>query len=257
MLHLRVSGSPDQPPIVFLHALATSGWMWGEQTSSLQDFHCIAPDLPGHGHSRTIPWRSLEDTADLIAEIIRTTAGGKAHVVGLSLGSYVGLTLLSRHQDLVTTALLSGINVLPLPNPSLMTAFAYVIAPLAKTSLGARLNARALRIPETYIEEYRQSLRQFSIRSFIAANRDAITFTLPANAATIATPTLIAAGEREHSLIKGSMATLEKTLPNSRTLQVKDTGHGWPAERPDLFTATVRAWCTRREIVSELTAPPA
>ncbi len=58
MLHLRVSGSPDQPAIVFLHALATSGWMWGEQTNSLQDFHCIVPDLPGHGDSRATSWRS-------------------------------------------------------------------------------------------------------------------------------------------------------------------------------------------------------
>jgi pimeloyl-ACP methyl ester carboxylesterase len=95
--------------------------MWGEQMNSLRDFHCIAPDLPGHGDSRTIRWHSLEATADLIAEVIRKDVpGGKAHIVGLSLGSYVGLTLLSGHQNLVATAMLSGLNVLPLDNPALI-----------------------------------------------------------------------------------------------------------------------------------------
>jgi pimeloyl-ACP methyl ester carboxylesterase len=142
LLHLRVSGDQNQPVIVFLHAVGTSGWMWEDQFQRLSGFRCIAPDLPGHGLSRSVPWRSLDDTADRIADIIRgEVPGRKAHVVGLSLGAYVGLTLLSRHQEVVDRAVLSGINVLPLPHKWLMILPGYVMAPLLKTPLGARINA--------------------------------------------------------------------------------------------------------------------
>ncbi len=84
--------------------------MWQQQLRQLTDFACLAPDLPGHGQSRTVPWRSFEQTADMIAEIIRDKIpSGRSHIVGLSLGSYVGLSLLSRHPDVVERAMLSGI----------------------------------------------------------------------------------------------------------------------------------------------------
>jgi pimeloyl-ACP methyl ester carboxylesterase len=231
--------------------------MWDEQLRELRDFSCMAPDLPGHGLSRSVPWRSLDHTADLIAEIIRReTPGGRAHIVGLSLGSYVGLTLLSRHQDVVDRAVLSGINVLPLPHPVLMKVLGYAMAPLLKTSLGARLNARALKIPEQHIDGYRQSLQQLSLRSFVAANRDACTFAMSENAADIKTPTLLIAGEREHRLIHRSMAVPENVLPNAQRRLARNAGHGWSAELPALFAETVRAWCQNSPLPSDLVSPP-
>lgn len=253
MLHLRVSHSTDLPSIVFLHAIGTSGSMWEEQFTQLPDFHCLAPDLPGHGSSRPIAWRSLEQTADLVADVIRTVLPLKrAHIVGLSLGSYVGLTLLARHPDIVERAVLSGINVLPLPGQRLINAATYLIGPLIKTSIGARLNARALKIPEWQFESYRQSLRQLSLRSFVAASHQAGGFLIPANIAEIQSPTLILAGEQEHPLILQSLARLHQLLPDSQVKIAKAVGHAWSAERPDLFSASVRAWCRQSELPDEL-----
>jgi pimeloyl-ACP methyl ester carboxylesterase len=130
------------------------------------------------------------------------------------------------------------------------------MAPLLKTSLGARLNARALKIPERHIDVYRQSLRQLSLRSFIAANRDAGSFVMPENAAEIETPTLLIAGEREHQLIHRSMAVLESVLPNSQRRLARGAGHGWSAELPGLFAETVRAWCRQDPLPGELLSPP-
>jgi pimeloyl-ACP methyl ester carboxylesterase len=113
--------------------------MWQQQLQQLTDFTCLAPDLPGHGLSRMVPWRSFEQTADLIAEIIRDESPtGRSHLVGLSLGSYVGLSLRSRHPNVVDRAVLSGINVLPLSQRWLIDAAAYPIAPLLKTGWRAR-----------------------------------------------------------------------------------------------------------------------
>jgi pimeloyl-ACP methyl ester carboxylesterase len=227
--------------------------MWQEQIEQLTDFNCLAPDLPGHGHSHDIRWRSFEQTADLVAEIIRKNVpSGRAHVVGLSLGAYVGLTLLTRHPSVVERAVLSGINVLPLPNKWLIDAAAYAIAPLIKTRLFARINAQALNIPADRFETYRQSLQPLSIRSFITASHDASAFSMAANTAEIQTPTLLVAGEREHPLIPASMARLRQVLPNSQARLVKGVGHAWNGERPDLFAATVKAWCAQSELPDEL-----
>jgi pimeloyl-ACP methyl ester carboxylesterase len=256
VLHLRASNASNLPTVIFLHAIGTSGWMWDEQFKRLHDFRCLAPDLPGHGHSRAMPWRSFDHTADLVAEIIRReTPDRRAHIVGLSLGAYVGLTLLSRHQDLVARAMLSGLNVLPLPNRWLLSTLGYAMAPLIKTSFGARFNARALKIPPDHLAGYRQSLRQLSGSSFIAANRDAITFAAPGNAAEIRTPTLLIAGEREHPLIHRSMTTLHDILPDAQQRLIRSAGHAWNGERPDLFTAVVKAWCEQSALPEELLSP--
>lgn len=253
MLHRRTSGDPSQPTVVLLHGIGTSGWMWENLFARLNGLHCIAIDMPGHGKSRLIPWISMEDTADRVAMVVASQArNGTAHIVGLSLGAYVGLTLMSRHGDLLGHCMLSGLNVLPLPNPRLMGVMAYAMAPLLKTSFGANMNARALRIPVDQRQGYRQSLEELSMRSFIAANRDASSFSQPQALDRVHNPTLLIAGENEHPLIHSSMAVMKKTLPNAQERWAPGCGHGWSGEKPGLFAATVLAWCQGQPLPPQL-----
>jgi hypothetical protein len=76
------------------------------------------------------------------------------------------------------------------------------------------------------------------------------------NAADIKAPTLLIAGDREHSQIHRSMALLEDVLPNSQRRLAPNAGNGWSAELPGLFAETVRAWCRDGPIRSELVSPP-
>jgi pimeloyl-ACP methyl ester carboxylesterase len=253
MLYLRTSGVQSLPTVVFLHGIGTSGWMWESLVHRLDGLHCIAIDMPGHGKSRSIPWVSMEDTADRVGTIVKSHArNGTAHIVGLSLGAYVGLTLLSRHSDLIERCMLSGLNILPLPHPWLMNVMAYAMAPMLKTSFGANANARALKIPEDQRPGYRHSLKELSLRSFIAANQDAIAFSAPQALELVPNPTLLIAGENEHPLVHKSMAALADVLPHAQQRWAKGCGHGWSGERPDLFAATVSAWCREHQIPAEL-----
>ena len=63
-LHVRESGQPGSPAIVFLHATGASGGMWEQHLQRLGGYHCLAPDLPGHGRSNHLPWRSRIDIAE-------------------------------------------------------------------------------------------------------------------------------------------------------------------------------------------------
>jgi len=83
--------------------------MWLPNFSMLQDFHCLAPDLPGHGQSSQTGVWPVEWLADELSHIIRTeTKNSKAHIVGLSFGGVVTQALISKHPEVVDKPILSG-----------------------------------------------------------------------------------------------------------------------------------------------------
>ncbi|MGD1855204.1 MAG: alpha/beta fold hydrolase [Leptolyngbyaceae cyanobacterium] len=252
-LHIEHYGSSSGPTIIFLHALGTSGWMWHQPVAALSDFNCVVPDLPGHGKSSHIPWQSFSETARLIREVIQTqTPLGKAHIVGLSLGAYVGLQLLSESQSVAERAILSGLHVLPMPNQRLMLLLPYLLAPFVKSDVMVRFNAKALNIPKTQLEGYRHSFQQMSIPAFIKANKDASSFEMPENIGSVATPTLVVAGEKEHSLIHQSQDRLSQVMQNAQSYIAPNVGHGWSLEKPILFANTVRDWIQEQPLPANL-----
>ena len=59
-MHLYESGDPAAPAILFLHGSPLSGRMWQPQLDSLTEFHCLAPDLPGHGLSAAMGTQPMD-----------------------------------------------------------------------------------------------------------------------------------------------------------------------------------------------------
>ncbi len=252
-LYVYQSGTASAPAIIFLHAIGTSGWMWQQQDAALHEFHCLVPDLPGHGQSARQPWVSLAATAMEIANVIRQrTAHGQAHIVGLSLGSYVGLQLMSAQPDVVDHVVLSGLNVLPLPHLFWMNVLGMVLLPVLKTDRMIRLNATALRVPDEAYTGYRHAARQMSRRAYLRASGDAGRFQLPRNLAAVACPTLVVAGEHEHALIHQSLGVVTQALPNAHARLAPGVGHGWSGENPTLFAQTIWAWITNAPLPAEL-----
>jgi len=102
-----VAGPPDATAIVFVHGTRLTGSMWSPQVAVLSgEFLTIAVDLPGHGSRAGEPF-TMEAAADALATDIRKHAGGRAVVVGLSLGGYVAMTLAAREPALVRALVLS------------------------------------------------------------------------------------------------------------------------------------------------------
>src|SRR5690606_6637112 len=112
MIAYSESSFTEAEPILFIHGLGASRWMWWQQESAFSDRQLIMVDLPGHGKSATIPWVSLTDTAAQIAhQVIKDRA---VHVVGLSLGGHVALELAKHCPEKVLSLFISGITVKPL-----------------------------------------------------------------------------------------------------------------------------------------------
>ncbi len=242
-LYVRQSGNPAGPTVVFLHAIATSGWMWHRQAELLPDFNCLIPDLPGHGQSNRLSWNSLADTAKRVRDVIRRgSPSGQAHIVGLSLGAFVGMQLLSDSSEVVDRAILSGLNVMPLPSKRAMLVMGFLIAPIMKVGMVARANARVLKIPPDQVEDYCCTLRQMTVQAFLAASRDAVNYKMSDSLGGIKTPTLIVAGAKEHALILKSQRVLADAMPSASAAIAPNVGHGWNGEAPELFARMITTW---------------
>ncbi|MET7336075.1 hypothetical protein [Nonomuraea sp. NPDC005650] len=60
------------------------------------------------------------------------------------------------------------------------------------------------------------------------------------------------AGENEHDLTRRSLAAIATTFPRGRARLAPGVGHAWNGERPELFTAMIRAVVMGERLPEEL-----
>jgi pimeloyl-ACP methyl ester carboxylesterase len=109
----EVEGPVGAPAIVFIHGTRLTRSMWRAQLDELRDrYRVVAMDLPGHGTAADRPF-TIAAAADEVAQVIEEAAGGRAVVVGLSLGGYVAMELAARRPELVRGLVLSGASAEP------------------------------------------------------------------------------------------------------------------------------------------------
>ena len=108
------AGPADSAAIVFVHGTRLTRSAWTAQLEALSDtYRVIAMDLPGHGSLADRRF-TIGDAADELARVIERAAGGRAVVVGLSLGGYVAMDLAARRPELIRGLVLSGATQEPI-----------------------------------------------------------------------------------------------------------------------------------------------
>ncbi len=109
----EADGPADGAAIVFVHGTRLTRTMWRAQIHALRDTNrVVALDLPGHGLLADRPF-TIRTAADEVARVIEEAAGGRAVVVGLSLGGYVAMELAASRPELVRGLVLSGATAEP------------------------------------------------------------------------------------------------------------------------------------------------
>lgn len=252
-MHVIEVGAEAGTPIVFLHGAMVASWMWLGQTEGLPEYRCLLPDLPGMGRSGGEPWIGLADTADQVAEIIRSRCSDqRAHIVGLSLGGLVGLNVAVRHSKAVSSLVVSGVPHGPTPLPLRMLSRAMLA--LYGNARGAGLVARLLGIPDdesrAAFVETAQSTNPAALR---AVMDEVFVNPLPDGLDGATTPTLAVVGTKDTTVARRAVGHLQKCMPDARGCLVPDVGHQWNAEQPVLFTDMVRAWVEALDVDPRLT----
>ncbi|WP_020673424.1 alpha/beta fold hydrolase [Amycolatopsis nigrescens] len=244
--------------VLFLHGGNVAGWMWHDLAASLPDQHSLIPDLPGYGTSNAEPWTTIAEVADSVAAVIRARAhGGRAHLVGLSLGAVVGTVLVARHPDLARSAMLTGA---PLQGVGTTTR----VLGLAQIRLWGspsywRVMARVFRLPEDSVDTFVETgmgIDRVSVRRAILPQ---VYGGVPAvdleGLRRTQTPMLMLAGERESKTVHRALTEVTSRAPKAVARSVPRMHHEWSAEDPELFRRVLQHWLAEREPAPELTSP--
>jgi pimeloyl-ACP methyl ester carboxylesterase len=106
-LFFREAGDPGRPAIILLHGFPTSSHMFRNLIPQLsQDYHVIAPDYPGFGHS-AMPQRGLFDYsfdhyAELMEKLFTRSNLNSYALYVFDYGAPVGFRLFQRRPERVT-----------------------------------------------------------------------------------------------------------------------------------------------------------
>jgi pimeloyl-ACP methyl ester carboxylesterase len=163
----REAGDRSRPSVLLLHGFPSSSHMFRDLIPELADqYHVIAPDLPGFGQSAMKPRDAFSYTFDNIADVIDRFT----EVVGLSrfaiyifdYGAPVGLRIAARHPERITAIITQNGNAYL---DGLSDAFNPVRAYWADPSETNRAALRGFLSPQTTLFQYTHGVADVSLVS--------------------------------------------------------------------------------------------
>jgi pimeloyl-ACP methyl ester carboxylesterase len=242
-LFVYESGTQHTQTIVFLHGSGSSSNMWLKHFAVLDSsFHCIAPDLPGHGRSNHIEWSDLDNVADVIAELIKTKGKGKVHVVGLSLGGSLIYKLLDKYPDLIDKAIIDGASAVPIKGSSFVIFGVNLTSPFLKTNMMIKIMAKSIGIPEEEFASFKEDISMVSRKSFRRAMSQANRLKVDLKNCTYCSPTFFVSGETESENMHNSHQVLSKKIPNSECAFYPGKGHAWMVSDIHTHIQLIKYW---------------
>jgi len=247
-------------PVILLHGHTLDLRMWDPQVKPLLDagYRVIRPEMRGYGHSSKqedgVQFTHLDD----MMTVMDSLHIQKAHVVGLSMGSFVASEMVAMHPERLLTATLASGNIRNMPGPS--TPFDSLELAKKDSVIAQNLAQGIEAWKDEWIEKLvtgggsnREAIRKSvtqQVRDWDAwqlTHREMRNYygyeawdTLKARCPQL--PVLILSGENEH---KGKNPMLQY-LPNSRQVIIPDCGHMSNMEKPEEFNRLLLDHLTAR-----------
>jgi pimeloyl-ACP methyl ester carboxylesterase len=237
-LHVETTGSG--PVVVLVHAFHMDLRQWNEQMPALAGYRVARYDVRGHGKSGP-PGDGYVAHEDLAA-LLRDLGVQRASIVGHSMGGQIAVDFALAHPE--------SVDRLVLISPGI-TGFAAPPADWFKPIIEAVRAGQAERAGELWW----QSPMMAGVRARGAAgepykqivmeNAGIWTTPRPADApaqipaikrlAELKARTLVIVGDRDEPPLLGLTQRIAAEAPNARRVEMKDTGHMAPLERPAEF----------------------
>ncbi len=232
-------------PVLFLHGVLWSGRMFDAQVAAFQDrYRCVRMDFRGQGRS-AVP-RSGYDMDSLMRDVVALMERlelGPVHVVGLSMGGFVGMRLASRRPDLVRSLVLIGSAAGP-ESPEAVPA--YRVLNFVARWFGLNVVAgRAMRIlfgRRFLLDPNRSALRREMRRRLVSNHRLGITRAVRAvierrgvleEIGRIRCPTLVIAGELDAANPPDRSRQIQRHIGGAQFRLIPHAGHSATIEEPD------------------------
>lgn len=230
-----------------------SGWVWKKQVEYFKDYHCLVPDLPGHGKSNE-PLISLRDCAQKVAELIEKNGHNKVIVVGHSLGAKVAVELLNIKPDIIDYAVIASALYRPtkmmlwLHKPWVYRLTVWLVKYKKILELQAKLIFKDLSDQQNFIKDA-QRLTATDLQKIYGMAYD---LKLPSGLSSLKTSVLVIVGAKEPNAMRQSVRDLANAIPHAKGVLVRTVNHTFPWTEADLFNKIIRQWITGIPLESNL-----
>lgn len=260
------------PTVVFLHgvSLDSSSWTPLLRASGSVEQPWLLVDVPGFGRSDPLPGpTSLDALCGALVEVVDRVTEGPVHVVGHSMGGFIGLHLAATRPDRVRSlATLNGsyVTILDLVNAPWASAVRYPAtwlayqgirtaagrAGLVQTLVGAAartellrwgtagLAAHPARVPRSALLALAAGARP---RSFRYAEATGQGYDWRSTWSRIDVPVLAGYGACDRLVTPRDARALRQAVPSAVEVVVPDSAHLSPLEQPDRwYDELARHW---------------
>jgi pimeloyl-ACP methyl ester carboxylesterase len=263
-VHYLEWGRADRPPVLALHGGGQTAYMYEELGKALREtHHVLAPDLPGHGDSASLPGASPVMGRHAIAEtlppLIEEFGLGKVAVVGASLGGITAITLARSNPEVV-----ASISLIDVGHQLEEAGVQRIIKFMSEHESFGSLEEAAEAIAEYAPRKSRarttsltRNLRQRSDGRWIwkhgfgrlragapdpTANWRDILEGLDDDARQVKVPALVIRGAESDVLSDEGAKDVASLIPDGRVVVVPDAGHLTAADNPDGTVAHIKSF---------------
>ncbi len=279
------TGSSDRPPVLLIHGIPTSGFLWRNVMRYLQnDFHCYAPDLMGLGDTRVDPETAefdMEAQAEMLASFMSALGHEEFVVVCHDQGGAAAQILAARVPQRIRCMVFTDCVCYDnWPVPAIMQLQAISRVPLLPDLLN-RSGAMAWletktrfsnfrkgvhnpsRLSDETIHEYLRPLqenrkRREAFRAFLLAGHPRYTLAAVSGLKAFHKPTMVIWAADDVYLSPSWGLRLMEDIPGAERFElVSFCGHFWQEERPAEFAGKIGAFLTdvlSREVPEEADA---
>ncbi len=223
-------------PVVFVHGLRTSRSMWRVQVAAVEaaGHRALAIDLPGHGR-RVGEEFTLGAAVDAVRQGVEAV-GGRALVVGLSLGGYVAIAHAARHPEQVAGLVAASCCT----RPRALVVGAWDAAShlvLRLPDRGSRLNAAAVRLALPAVGAADAAAGGFALEVMTPVLRALRGWDVLADLRSVAAPVWLVNGRFDH--FRGEERAFLAACRDGRLVVVPGATHLVSLVRPTRFSRTV------------------
>lgn len=249
MLNTVITGARNKaPPLLIAHGLFGSARNWGVIARRLsEERQVVTVDMRNHGDS---PWFDSHGYSDLAADLAEVidAHGGRADVVGHSMGGKAAMMLALRHPGMVNRLVVADIAPTAYGHSQSHLIDAMRAIDLGAVEKRSDADAELARfVPEAQVRAFllqsldvKENRWRLNLDALEAEMADIVGW--PDISAEAAMPTLFLAGADSDYVTPGSRAYTRQLFPAARFAKIPGAGHWLHAEKPREFVAAIRAF---------------
>lgn len=234
-------------PVLLLHCLGVDRHFWDFAAGLASDFRLLSLDLPGHGETPvpSSPY-TIEDLADLCAEMLRREGVARAHVAGISLGGLIAQRLAATYPAMVDRLVL--IDTTPRYTDELRDMWAvrakgareHGVSSLIEGLLPIWFTAEAIADNSAAVGYVRDTLARCSGEGYALACEALAAADLRDDSKRIIAPTFVICGEQDIPSFLDAARWLAANIAGAKCAWIARAQHASVLERPQEGVSLLR-----------------